>query len=108
MSEISTEPEAFGERVALVASTAELLGEENLAGEADFRGEDDDEEGEDDLHDGCDGEPNDGDDDSEDGEEIEDEAQPPSSKCSKPANAIGKVRDTSKSKPPTFIPQNRF
>ena len=44
MSEISTEPEAFGERVALVASTAELLGEENLAGEADFR-EDDDEGG---------------------------------------------------------------
>jgi hypothetical protein len=37
MSEISKEPEAVGERVALVASTAELLGEENLAGEADFR-----------------------------------------------------------------------
>ena len=45
MSEISKEPEAVGERVALVASTAELLGEENLAGEADFRGEDDDEGG---------------------------------------------------------------
>ena len=41
MSEISKEPEAVAERVALVASTAELLGEENLAGEADFRGEDD-------------------------------------------------------------------
>lgn len=70
--------------------------------------EDDEEE---DSHDGCDdGEPNGAvagaDEDSDDvQEEIEDEAPP--TKCNKPAHAMGKARDPSKSKPP-LIPQNRF